>query len=88
MFKKWNKSDHFGCLFFNFIGGIICVIHIEIAVRFNFPYRAGYYSDYVLGHLLNLITLSIMWNLIHFIKLVIKTRRDGEQADLQSSADN
>ena len=51
--------------------GIACVIHIEIAVRFDFPYKGGYYSDYVLGSLHTLITLSIMWNLIHFIRLVI-----------------
>ena len=52
--------------------GIACVIHIEIAVRFDFPYKGGYYSDYVLGSLHTLITLSIMWNLIHFIRLVMK----------------
>ena len=51
--------------------GIACVIHIEIAVRFDFPYKGGYYSDYVLGSLHTLITLSIMWILIHFIRLVI-----------------
>jgi|InofroStandDraft_1065614.scaffolds.fasta_scaffold08812_2 hypothetical protein len=71
-FTQFIKSDHFGCFFFNFLMGIACVIHIEIAVRFDFPYKGGYYSDYVLGSLHTLITLSIMWNLIHFIRLVIK----------------
>lgn len=71
------KTNLFGNLFFNFLIGIDCCIQLLVAMRFDFPYKAGFYSDYVLGSLLNLMILSVVWNLAGFIRLVIKLKQNS-----------
>lgn len=75
MEKISMKINLLGLLLFNLLLGVICLMLI-VASMIDFPYKAGYYSDYVVGHLLTFIIFSVVWNFWHFIRLVMKRKRD------------
>lgn len=83
MKKSIFNSDLTRCLVFNFLAGLICLIKITIALRFDFPYsdRPGNYSDWVLSKLDFWMTAICVWNLFYFIKMCRDARRANKRED-------
>ena len=79
--KAVFDSELFRCLVFNFLLGLICLIMVTVALRFDFPYsdKPGNYSDWVLPKLEIMMTMSCVWNMFYFIKMC----RDAKRSDKQ-----